>query len=182
MPERSPFARLALLLGITLVVAGVLLTAAQFIGFRVATLGWPLLVIVPGLLVTAAAFSPPTGRGLGFLAIPGSLIVVTGLVLQAQAITGDWQSWSYAWPLVLPGAVGLGMLLAGAREKKRGVRVVGAALLAAGALLFVAAEWFFVRILGVGGPGLGWAFGLVLPTLLVALGIVVIARGALRAR
>lgn len=182
MSESSPVTRVALLVGIMLVIAGVLLTAAQFVGFRIATLGWPLLVIVPGVLITAAAFSGPSGHGVGFVAIPGAMTLVTGLVLQVQAATGDWQSWSYAWALVLPGSVGLGLTLAGIREKKRGARLVGASLLAAGALLFVVAEWFFVRVLGAGGPGLGWAFGLVLPVLLMAGGVAVIVRGILRAR
>ena len=68
------------------------------------------------------------------------------------------------------------------RQRSLGYPTAGASLLGAGALLFVFAEWFFVRILGVGGPGLGWGFGLVMPALFVLLGIFVIAWGIRRAR
>ena len=182
MTERSPLDHFGVLVGVTLVIAGIALTAAQLLGLRVVGLGWPLLVIVPGVLFLLAAFSVPRGRGISYLAVPGMMILATGVVFQAQTVTGDWQSWSYAWALIAPTALGLGLLIAGARERSRVVRVVGASLLGAGALLFVLAEWFFVRILGVGGQGLGWAFGLVMPAVFVLLGIFVITWGIRRAR
>lgn len=182
MTERSPLDHFGVLVGVTLVIAGIALTVAQLIGLRIVGLGWPLLVIVPGVLIVLAAFSVPRGRGISYLAVPGLMILATGIVLQVQTVTEDWQSWSYAWALIAPTALGLGLLVAGARERSRVVRIVGASLLGAGALLFVLAEWFFVRILGVGGPGLGWAFGLVMPALFVLLGIFVIVWGIRRAR
>jgi hypothetical protein len=109
-------------------------------------------------------------------------VLVTGVVLEVQALTGDWQSWSYAWALVAPGGVGLGLVLAGARERSGRVRTVGAVLLAAGAVLFTVAEWFFVRVAGVGGRGLGWGFGLVFPALVIVLGLTLVANGILHRR
>ena len=182
MSDRTTADHFAVLLGTTLGIVGILLTLTQLLGLRVIELGWPLLVIVPGLVIAAAAFASPPGRGLGYMAIPGMIVLVTGVILEVQAVTGDWQSWSYAWALVAPGAVGLGLLLAGLRERSRWARTVGAILLAAGALLFVLAEWFFVRIAEVGGPGLGWGFGLVFPALVITLGLVMIARGLARGR
>lgn len=182
MNDRSPFDHFGVLVGVTLVIVGLLLTAGQLIGYRIVGLGWPLFVIVPGMLFLLAAFSAPAGRGITYLAIPGCIVLVTGLILQLQTVTGDWQSWSYVWPLIAPGAVGLGMLIAGVREKSRPVRIVGASLLAAGMVLFVLAEWFFVRLLETGGPGLGTAFGLVMPALLVVGGLVVIVLGLRRGR
>lgn len=182
MGERSAGDHFAVLLGTVFVLAGIVLTLAQLLGLRVIEFGWPLLVIGPGLAITAAAYSAPPGRGLGYLAVPGALVLVTGVVLEVQAVTGDWQSWSYAWALVAPGGVGLGLLLAGARERSRRARTVGAVLLAAGATLFIIAEWFFVRVAGVGGPGLGWGFGLVLPVLVITSGLVLVVRGLARGR
>ncbi len=98
-------------------------------------------------------------------------------------MTGDWQSWSYAWALVAPGSVGSGAAARGAsRTFALGADSVGGILLAAGAMLFVFAEWFFVRIAEVGGPGLGWGFGLVFPALVITLGLVMVARGLVRGR
>lgn len=182
MDGSAPRNHLAVILGITLIAAGAVLVAAQLVGVTVFTLGWPLLVIVPGLVMMAAAFSMPGGRHVSFVAVPGAVVLVTGIVLELQAISGDWQSWSYAWPVIVPGSVGIGLLVAGARERMPGVRTVGVALLVAGAALFVAAEWLFVRVAGVGGPGLGNRFGLALPIMVVALGLWVISRGLRRDR
>lgn len=182
MSERSPLEHLGVLFGVTLVAVGIVLTLVQFTGVVALRVTWPLFVIVPGIVLTAAAFSVPGGKGIGYLAVPGVVAVVTGLVLEAQSITGDWQSWSYAWALVAPTAVGLGLMLAGARERTRGVRVAGAVLVGIGVVLFVVAEWFFVRLLAVGGPGLGWWFGLAMPVLLIGLGLAVFAQGLRRAR
>jgi uncharacterized membrane protein len=182
MPERSPLAHLGVLAGVTLVLAGAILTAAQVFGMRLVFLGWPLLVIIPGALLLLAALSVPAGKGGAYLAIPGSIVLVTGAILQVQSVTGDWQSWAYAWALVVPTSLGVGLLMAGAREKARGVRTAGAILLGVGAALFVIAEWFFVRIIGVGGPGLGWWFGLAFPALLVALGVYAFVRGLIGSR
>jgi hypothetical protein len=154
----------------------------QVAGLRIVGFGWPLMVIVPGLLFMLAAFSVPRGRGGSYLAVPGCVVLVTGLVLQTQATTGDFQSWSYAWPLIAPASVGLGLLIAGARERARTVRIVGSWLLVAGVVLFVFAEWFFVRVLAVGGPGLGTWFGVVAPLLLVGFGVSVIVRALVRGR
>lgn len=170
----------AVVLGVSLILLGVLLALIQVLGIRVVQIGWPLLVLGPGLAITAAAFASPPGRGLGYLAVPGAVVVVTGVVLEVQALTGDWQSWSYAWALVAPGGVGLGFWLAGIHERSRGARITGGVLLAAAAVLFVLAEWFFVRVAEVGGPGLGWGFGLVFPALVITFGLLMIARGIVR--
>lgn len=170
----------AVVLGVSIIVLGGLLTLTQVLGIRVVQLGWPLLVLGPGVAVTAAAFVSAPGRGLGYLAVPGAVVVVTGAILEVQAFTGDWQSWSYAWALVAPGGVGLGFLLAGIHERSRWARATGGILIAAAAVLFVLAEWFFVRVAGVGGPGLGWGFGLVFPALVITFGLLMVARGIVR--
>lgn len=170
----------AIVFGVSIIVLGVLLTLTQLLGLRVVELGWPLLVIGPGVAITAAALVSTPGRGLGYLAVPGAVVLVTGTILEVQAFTGDWQSWAYAWALVAPGGVGLGFLLAGIRERSRWARITGGVLLAAAAALFVFAEWFFVRVAGVGGPGLGWGFGLVFPALVITFGLLMVARGIVR--
>ena len=182
MSERSAADTLVIWLGVALGLVGVVLTFAQLFGVRALELGWPILVIVPGLAIVIASLVSPGGRGLGYLAIPGAMVLVTGMILEVQAVTRDWQSWSYAWALVAPGSVGLGFLLAGARERSRWARITGWVLLAAGATLFVVAEWFFVRIARIGGPGLGQGFGLVLPALVITLGLVMVVRGLTRGR
>ncbi len=72
---------------------------------------WPLI-----FFVLAAGFYLPaflwTGaqRGLAGLFIPGSIMLVLGLIFAYDVITRDWVSWAYAW-LLIPGGVGLGLWL-----------------------------------------------------------------------
>lgn len=174
MSERSAMTRAGVVLGGLLIAVGLTLLVAQLVGIGVLAPWWPLVVIVPGLGLTAIAFAARDVRGLGYLAVPGSTLMVTGGVLLAQSLTRQWQSWSYVWPLIAPGSVGLGLLLAGIREKARPVRGAGWLLLGIGVALFVLSEWFFVGVLGVGGIGLGGPFDLALPLLLVTAGILVI--------
>lgn len=176
-PRRSPPEHLAVLLGVSLVIVGVVLVLAQTLGASVVLPWWPLLVIVPGTLLLAAALSSQPGHGITYLAIPGMVATITGLVLLAQSLSGDWQSWSYAWALIAPTAVGLGLVLAGTREKSRGARTAGGILIGIGVVLFVVAEWVFVRVLGVGGPGLGRWFGLAMPAVIMVLGLLLVVRG-----
>ncbi|MBN1192874.1 MAG: hypothetical protein JXA36_04190 [Coriobacteriia bacterium] len=180
--EHRTLDHFVVLLGSTLVLAGIILVLAQLVGVRVLALGWPLMIVLPGLVILAAAFYVPSGRGASFIAVPGAMVLVTGLILELQAVTGDWQSWSYVWALVAPGSLGLGLTIAGARENLKGVRIAGAVLLVAGAVLFVIAELFFVGLAGIGGPGLGWEFGLLLPVLLIGFGVWAIVWGLARNR
>lgn len=174
MNERSPVTRLGVVLGVLLVAAGATLLAVQAVGIETLAPWWPMVIIVPGIGLVATAFSARDVRGLGYLAVPGSILAVTGGVLLAQSLTREWQSWSYVWPLVAPASVGIGLLLAGFRERSRGVRTAGWILLGVGLALFVLSEWFFVEVLGIGGAGLGGPFDLALPLLMVLGGILVI--------
>ena len=52
-------------------------------------------------------------RGLGGLFIPGSIMLVLGLIFVYDVLTGDWASLAYAW-LLIPAGVGLGLTLGSA--------------------------------------------------------------------
>lgn len=174
--------RAGIVWGLALIAAGLALLAASLLGADLTAVGWPVAVIVPGALFVVAAFSAQPGRGLGYLAVPGCVVLATGLVLAAQNVTGDWDSWAYAWALIVPTSAGIGLALAGVQERSRSVRRVGLVLTGAGVVLFVVAEWVTVRIAGIGGRGLGPIFGAILPTVLVLVGLAVLARGVRRGR
>jgi hypothetical protein len=88
-----------------------------------------LLNLVPGIQTVqtwpvifyflAAAFFlpvflwPSAKRGLAGLYIPGSIMLVLGLIFTYDVLTLDWGSWAYAW-LLIPGGVGLGLFLGSA--------------------------------------------------------------------
>lgn len=73
---------------------------------------WPIIFFV----LAAGFFIPPMvwreGRkGLSALFIPGSIMLVLGLIFIYCTMTNDWVFWAYGWTLI-PGGVGLGILLA----------------------------------------------------------------------
>ncbi len=166
--------------GVFLVALGILLFAFQLWDINLVSFGWPLFVIIPGLFFFVGMLAGGKQAGLGYLAVPGSIITTVGALLAYQNITGDWQSWSYMWAFAAPGAVGLGLIIAGTREGEPGVRRTGAWLLGLGLLFALVGEWIFVRILGVGGAGFGPAVESVLPVGLVLAGLFVVFGGRTR--
>ena len=164
----------ATLLGLLLIVLGVLFLAGQYFRVDLGRMAWPFFVIVPGVVVLASAATNRSPGGLP-LATVGSVTTTTGLILLYQNSTDHWESWAYAWALIAPGAVGLGLMLHGAvaGEPKR-VRE-GRHAVAAGLGIFTVGFVFFELILGIGGfrfaPGASaW------PLLLIGLGVFLLFR------
>src|ERR1700736_6305464 len=101
------------------VLIGAILLAGQFVHVDIGHYGWPFFVIVPGLVILFLALTASGAVSEG-LAILGSIITVTGLVLLFQDGTDHYESWAYAWALVFPGAIGLGMILYGLTGRRPG--------------------------------------------------------------
>src|SRR5712691_10105169 len=86
-------------LSVVLIVVGAMYLFAQWFGFDLGHLGWPFLIILPGLaLLGAAAFD---GRSLASLAVPASMVTTTGLILLVQNTFYLWDTWAYAWSLLI---------------------------------------------------------------------------------
>jgi hypothetical protein len=81
-------------------------------------LQWPLLIVAVGaLFLLGAVLGTPS------LAIPGAIIGGIGGLLYYQNVSGNWDSWAYAWSLI-PGFVGVGLILMGLldHEKRSSIR------------------------------------------------------------
>ena len=115
--------RATVLIGVLLIVLGGAFLLARQAGIDVAAVGWPLFVIVPGIVIFALAFAVGGRAGSGF-AIGGAITTVTGLVLAFQNATGLWATWAYAWALVAPGGAGLGLFLYGLFTRQPDVSTV----------------------------------------------------------
>jgi hypothetical protein len=100
----------SLTFGILLILVGGWFLAVQFVDpleFWVDRfVDWPFWIIGPGLLFLVAAIV----SGVSGLAVPGSIITGVGCILYYQNYTGDWESWSYMWTLII-GFVGIGIFL-----------------------------------------------------------------------
>jgi len=130
--------------GVILTAFGLLALASQlFRGFNFWGTFWPLIIIGIGIIFFAGMFA--SGRSGGGLAIPGAIFSGIGLLMFVQNITGHWESWAYAWTVIVM-SVGTGIYLAGWWSGSEGQRNAGKRVLGIGLILFVAFGAFFEMI------------------------------------
>lgn len=72
---------------------------------------WPIFVIGIGLLLVAPPVFSPKNRGMGYLFIPGSLILAAGSMLMIASLFSAWETLTYWWPVYLL-SLGVGFFLA----------------------------------------------------------------------
>jgi hypothetical protein len=165
-------------LGVVLVVVGLFYLIVQVAAIDLSTFGWPLFIIIPGLTLLIVGFiSLGTGA-----AIPGGILTMVGLVLAYQNSTGHWTSWAYAWPLVAPGGVGLGLFLQGLRERSPGLIRQGRSLMLIAVLIFLVGFVFFESILNISGINDVPIVKAALPALFIVIGILLLARSITNSR
>lgn len=174
----------SLLLGVLLVFVGVVYLAARYLPRPVADLdighyGWPVFVLVPGIVLLGFGLAV---RELSGLCIPGAVITMTGLVLAVQNTFDLWATWAYAWALVAPGGVGLGLWLQGLAARQPGLRRAGLRAMAVGLLLFLVGAAFFEGVAHLSGREFGIIGQLLVPALLIAAGVWLLVRRALPLR
>lgn len=164
-------------IGVILILAGLAVLLGRQAGVdlidSIAEAGWPLFVIIPGLLLLIMAIVTRPPDGLGF-AIAGAIVTTVGGILFYQQETGHWESWSYVWALI-PGAAGLAMVVYGALTRGDDLVPTGLRLMAIAALLFVAGMWFFESVFETGTAPVDLATWW--PLVLIGIGVVVVARG-----
>jgi hypothetical protein len=174
-----PDTRGGVALGLILVAIGAVLLLDRVTGVDLGRAGWPLFIVVPGILILAWGVSTSSREGIG-LAIGGGITTVVGLILAVQNLTGQWATWAYAWALVGPGGPGLGMIAWGLAHDDRALVRNGLRTLASGIVLFAAFGLFFEGVIGLSGPPfLTSDAG---PVALIVLGIVVIGAAIVRGR
>lgn len=160
--------RTSLIGGMVLILFGALFLILQLIPGLYVWFSWPWIIIGVGvfLLVIGSATGEPD------MAIPACIVGGIGALLYYQDLTGDWDSWAYAWTL-MPGFVGLGIFLSGLLGGKRESLREGGWLILISLGLFAAFGSFFGAI---GLVGDYW------PVLLILLGLLLLIRPLLRSR
>jgi hypothetical protein len=140
--------RASLFVGIILIAAGVLFLLSRLVGMRGWGAFWPFIIIAVG----AAFFVGMAlgGRNAGVLAIPGSIIVMVGLILLLQNWLAIWETWAYAWTLIVC-AVGLGIAFFGMWSDNPELRSSGWSLARLGLVLFVVFGVLFEFIFSFSG-------------------------------
>ncbi|HSP09561.1 MAG TPA: hypothetical protein VLU92_08205 [Candidatus Dormibacteraeota bacterium] len=177
-PPHRRSAGSSMALGIVLVVVGLFALGVVMFGIDLTQYGWPLFVIIPGLTLLVVGF---LGVGAG-ASIPGGIITMLGLVLAYQSSTGDWPSWAFAWALIVPGGLGLGMYLQALRDRDTVSLRRGRTLMFVGVMIFMIGFVLFESILGISATDYGWFGKAALPLLLIVIGIILLARSVQRSR
>jgi hypothetical protein len=177
-PQRA--ARGGLWLGVLLIALGIVFLIAIFLPQGLVSglsqFGWPLLIIIPGLALVVLGM---TVRGAQSLCIPGSMTTIVGIVLGVQNAFDLYATWAYAWALVAPAGVGLGMSLQGTVTASPGLRANGVRLMTTGALLFLGFGAFFEGLLHISGRDFGAVGQAFLPAVLILFGVLLLARRVL---
>ncbi len=163
--------------GVVLVVLGLFALLVQFTGFD-AGQSWPLFVVIPGLTLLVVGY---ISLGTGAL-IPGAILTIIGLILAYQSSSGDWTSWAFAWPLVAPGGVGLGLFLQGVRNHDSHLLRQGRVLMFVAAIIFTIGFVIFATIFRISDTDYGWFGKAALPALLIVVGLVLLGRSIQRTR
>jgi len=158
-----------MVLGGLLVLVGAVLLVGQLVRIDIGHYGWPFFVIAPGLAILFLALMARGALGEG-LAILGSIITIAGLVLLYQNATDHFESWAYAWTLIFPGAVGVGMILYGLTAGRPGNVRTGTRLVGVGVVLFLLGVAFFEGIIGIGGYQFGRSAGVAVGALIILMG------------
>lgn len=167
--------------GILLILFGVLFFAGQLFNFDFTQYGWPLVIIVPGVLVLLAGLLAEQ-QGEGVLVTLGSVATAVGLILFFQNSSGLWATWAYVWALI-PAAVGLGQILHGLMHRHADNVEGGLRMLLIGLALFAGGAFFFEGIMDLNGFGFvpAWSTSL-WPLLLIGAGILLLVQNFVRNR
>ena len=164
-----------IVVGGAIIVLGLLLLLGRVIDLDLGTL-WPLFVIIPGVVILVSGLAAAPGGAGTAATVTGSQLTGLGLLLLFQNLTGLWQTWAYAWALVWPMSIGLGLTARGGLSGDDKTARDGAKTAMVGFLLFAAGFAFFEGILNISGSSLGVVGDYALPAVLIAVGLVVIFR------
>jgi hypothetical protein len=164
-----------------LLLLGILVLVGQALELDVGEIGWPLFVIVPGLGLLGLGLATP-GRLGEVLATVGGVVTMTGLVLLVQNATDQFDTWAYAWTLVVLVGAGIGRWLSGVVRGRGELAASGAWLIAAGLVGFLGLAVFFEVVVGLSGHRSGAAGRYVLAALLILAGLGLVGRRLLTAR
>jgi hypothetical protein len=154
--------------GAILILVGVMTLMGQWISGAFWGNYWPFIVIGVGALffVGMLAGGPDTAA----LAIPGSIISAVGLILWLQQTFGHYESWSYAWTVIIM-AVGFGLFVMGWRQGDARRRVEGQRVMQTGLVLFILFGAFFEMVFR-SFNGAQYLF----PAALILLGVYLVAK------
>lgn len=131
----------SLVFGVLLVLFGLMALLSQvFKGFDFIGTFWPFIIIGVGVMFFVGMFAG--GKSVSGLAVPGTIIAGIGLMLFVQNLAKYFESWAYAWALIII-FVGLGIFIMGWWGENSGQRKGGINVMRIGLILFLIFGAFF---------------------------------------
>jgi hypothetical protein len=170
MTGRTSPQRGGLIVGLVLILLGGAALLVQVGGLAI---GWPIWIIVPGIALMLGAVAVGGSGGAGMASL-GGMVTMIGVVLAVQEANGLYQTWAYAWALVAPGGVGLGLTVYGLVARRDDDLRAGLTTLFVGILIFLVGFLFFEGVLHLSGDRFNEATETVVPLLLVCVGVLVV--------
>ena len=170
MTQRASPERGGLIIGLVLILLG---GAALLVQVGGLSIGWPIWIIVPGLALILGAVVLGGSGGAGMASV-GGIVLMTGVVLAVQEANGLYQTWAYAWALVAPGGVGVGLTVYGLLSRRQDDLRSGLATLFVGIVIFLVGFLFFEGVLSLSGDQFADWTEFAIPLLLVGIGVLVI--------
>ena len=155
---------LSLIFGLALLIIGGLSLIGNLFLSTQAWRMWPLIVLAAGLALTAPGLLAIARPGLGAFFMPGIPVLTTGSILMFASITGNWEIWALAWPLLVL-AVALGFGLSAIFMRVPGLAIPAIIIGANGLVLG------FCNLMGLWGA---WAILWPIEPLAVGLGLLVV--------
>lgn len=164
-----------IVLGAAIIVVGLLLLLGRIIDLDLGAL-WPLFVLVPGVVILISGLAAAPGGAGTAATVTGSQLTALGLLLFFQNLTGWWQTWAYAWALVWPTSIGLGLTVRGAMSGDDETARSGRKTTLTGLVLFLVGFAFFEGIINISGSTLGRFGDYALPAVLIGAGLLIMFR------
>jgi peptidoglycan/LPS O-acetylase OafA/YrhL len=140
--------RTGIVTGVLLIMLGIAFLAVQFLEIQFQSEWWPFAIIGIGLMFFIGMLL--AGRSAGPSAIAGSILVILGLILLFNTSFGYWETWAYAWTLLIF-AAGIGISIYARFSGQQKVAQSGAVVTRLGLVLFVIFAIFFELIIGISG-------------------------------
>lgn len=165
----------ALALGAGFVFMGAVVLLSRLLEFSIGDYLWPLMFLVPGLVVFFGALSSEGSSAEG-LVILGSILSMLGFIFLFQTITDSFQSWVYVWALVAPTSIGLAQMVFGVKKGRDAIVRSGRSLTTLGLTMFAVGFLFFEGLVGISGFGLRNMDLPFFPTLLIAAGLIILVK------
>jgi hypothetical protein len=163
----------AVVIGVGLMALGILFLLGQLFHVNIWGILWPFFIIIPGLFFFFGMVA--LGKKGAPLAVPGSIVTVVGVILLYQAITGHWASWAYAWALIFPTAVGIGLAIAGLWGDEAKTLRTGTTMAGIGLIVFLFFGVFFELLLNISGFRSGLFGRILFPLMIIGAGVIVLA-------